>query len=135
MMKMKLLRSFPLATALSGAWVLAGFAVDPSGIWKTDQGTVRVYDCGGALCATAVSAKEKTDRNNVDPSKRNRPLVGVAILTGLRPQGANKWSGGQVYNPDDGKTYDANVSLEGANTLKVQGCIFIGCRTVTWTRQ
>jgi uncharacterized protein (DUF2147 family) len=71
----------------------------------------------------------------VSREERNRPLVGVPIPTGLRPQGANKWSGGQIYNPEDGKTYDANVSLEGANILKVQGCMLIECRTKTWTRQ
>ena len=141
----KILRSFALAMALSGAWTLASFAVDPTGTWLTEQGkaTVRVMDCGGALCATIVSLREpndpqtgrpKTDGYNVDTSKRNRPIVGLQILIGLRPQGANKWSG-QVYNPEDGKTYDANVVLEGGNILKVQGCVLFMCQTHTWTRK
>jgi uncharacterized protein (DUF2147 family) len=142
-MNIKALRSFPLAIALSGAWSLASFAVDPIGMWTADQGTVRVSDCGGALCATIVSLKEpndpqtgrpKTDSHNADASKRNRPLVGMQILTGLRPQGANKWSGGQLYNLEDGKTYDANIVLEGANVLKVSGCVMVVCKTRTWTR-
>ena len=95
------------------------------------------------LCATIASIKEpndpqtgkpKTDIRNVDPSKRNRPIVGVQIFTGLRAEGANKWSG-QIYNPEDGKTYDANVVLENANTLKVQGCVLFICKTKTWTRK
>jgi hypothetical protein len=37
--------------------------------------------------------RPKTDIYNIDASKHNRPIVGVQILMGLRPQGANKWSG------------------------------------------
>ncbi len=128
-----------------GARTLASFALDPIGTWLTDEGkaTVRMTDCGGALCATIVSLKEpndpasgkpKTDINNVDASKRNRPIIGMQILTGLRPQGDNKWLG-QIYNPEDGKTYDANVVLENGNVLKVQGCVLFICQTRTWTRK
>jgi uncharacterized protein (DUF2147 family) len=144
-MYMKILRAPLLAIVLVGASTIASYAVDPTGTWLTDEGkaTVRVSDCGGALCASIVSLKEpndpqtgrpKTDANNVDASKRNRPIVGVQILMGLRSQGANKWSG-QVYNPEDGKTYDATVVLEGANVLKVQGCVLFLCQTNTWTRK
>ena len=143
-MNVKILRAPALAIALWGGSTLASFALDPIGTWRTDEGkaTVRVADCGGALCATIVSLKEpndpksgrpKTDSNNVDASKRNRPIVGLQILTALRPQGANKWTG-QVYNPEDGKTYDATVVLENANVLKVQGCVLFLCETYTWTR-
>jgi uncharacterized protein (DUF2147 family) len=144
-MSTKILRALVVAMALVGASTIAGFAVDPIGTWLTDEGkaTVRVTDCGGALCASIVSLKEpndpqtgrpKTDGNNVDASKRNRPIVGLQILMGLRPQGASKWSG-QVYNPEDGKTYDATVVLEGANVLKVQGCVLFICETHTWKRK
>jgi uncharacterized protein (DUF2147 family) len=144
-MYMKILRAPLLAIVLVGASTIASYAVDPTGTWLTDESKamVRVSDCGGALCASIVSLKEpndpqtgrpKTDANNVDASKRNRPIVGVQILMGLRPQGANKWSG-QVYNPEDGKTYDATVVMEGANVLKVQGCVLFLCETKTWTRK
>jgi uncharacterized protein (DUF2147 family) len=132
-----------LAIALLGASTFASFAADPTGTWRAEQGTVRVSNCGGALCATIVSLKEpndpqtgrpKTDIYNSDASKRNRPLVGVQFVTRLRPQGANKWSGGQLYNYEDGKTYDANLVLENANTLKLQCCVLFVCKTKTMTR-
>ena len=63
----------------------------------------------------------------VDAGKRNRPIIGMQILMELRPQGNNKWSG-QIYNPEDGKTYDANVVLENGNVLKVQGCVLSSVR-------
>ena len=143
-MKTRFLHAPALASILWGS-TLASFALDPIGTWLTDEGkaTVRMTDCGGALCATIVSLKEpndpasgkpKTDINNVDASKRNRPIIGMQILTGLRPQGDNKWLG-QIYNPEDGKTYDANVVLENGNVLKVQGCVLFICQTRTWTRK
>ena len=142
-MDMKALRSFPVAILVLGASTFASFAADPIGVWNTDQGTIRVSDCGGALCATIASIKQptdpqtgrpKTDSQNPDASKRSRPLVGVQVFSGMRPQGPNQWAGGQLYNPEDGRTYDASISLEGANVLKVQGCVMVICKTRTWTR-
>jgi uncharacterized protein (DUF2147 family) len=133
------------AAVLFAASLVPALAADPAGTWLTEEGkaTVRVADCGGALCGTIVALKEpndasgkpKIDKNNVDAGKRNRPIIGVQIVTGLKPDGANKWSG-QIYNPEDGKTYNLSVTLPTANTLKVQGCMLGGvlCKTNTWTR-
>ena len=133
-----------LSIALLCVSAVASFAIDATGTWRTEEdATVRVSNCGGGLCATIASLREpndpqtgkpKTDIHNVDPSKRNRPIVGLQIFTGLRPAGANKWTG-QIYNPEDGKTYDANVVLENASTLRVQGCVLFICKTKTWTRR
>jgi len=141
-----LLRATSVAAGLLGACYLPAFAADPTGTWLTEEGkaTVRVTDCGGALCGTIIALKEpndpqtgtpKVDKNNVDASKRSRPIIGVQLVTGLKPAGANKWSG-QIYNPEDGKTYNASVTLQNANTITVQGCILGGviCKTNTWTR-
>jgi len=130
--------------AVLGLWAPAH--ADPVGTWLTEGGAsrVKVVDCGGALCATIIWLKEpndpetgrpKVDKNNADASKRSRPIVGIQIVSSLKPAGANKWSG-QIYNPEDGKTYNANVTLQGASTLAVQGCILGGviCKTNTWTR-
>jgi uncharacterized protein (DUF2147 family) len=144
---MTFLRATGIAAALLAALAaLPAFAADPTGAWHTEAGkaTVRVADCGGALCGTIVSLKEpndpetgrpKVDKNNVDANKRGRPIVGIQIVSALKPAGANKWAG-QIYNPEDGKTYNANVTLQDASTLKVQGCILGGviCKTNTWTR-
>ena len=144
-MSTKILRLGLLTIALLATSSLASLALDPTGTWSTENNDaiVRVSDCGGPLCATIVSLKEpndpqtgkpKTDAQNTDPSRRNRPIVGIQVLMGLRPQAANKWSG-QAYNPEDGKTYDVEVTLENANVLKVQGCMFFICQTKVWTRK
>lgn len=119
-------------------------AADPAGNWLTQTGTsrIRVADCGGALCGTIVWLKEpnedgkpKTDKNNSDASKRDRPLIGVQIVLGMKPAGADKWTG-QVYNAEDGKTYSGNLTYAGGDTLQLQGCALGGlvCKSQTWTR-
>jgi uncharacterized protein (DUF2147 family) len=60
----------------------------------------------------------------------------VQIVLGMKPGGtANKWSG-QVYNAEDGKTYSGSLTLQDANTIKLEGCILGGlvCKAATWTR-
>jgi len=106
---------------------------------------VRITNCGGALCGAIVSLTEpndpathkpKTDKNNADAGLRNRPMIGVQIVLGMKPSGtANKWNG-QVYNAEDGKTYSGSLTLQDANTIKLEGCILGGliCKSSKWTR-
>jgi uncharacterized protein (DUF2147 family) len=122
------------------------FAADALGTWYTAdrESQVKIANCGGALCGTLVWLKEpndpttgrpKTDKNNADASKQNRPLIGVPIVLGMRPSGTpNEWSG-QVYNAADGKTYSGTFTLTGANTADLKGCVLsILCKSQTWTR-
>src|SRR5215471_15797865 len=94
------LRVVTIATTLLGASLASTFAADVTGTWLTEEGkaTVRVADCAGALCGTIVALKEpndpqtgkpKVDKNNVDTSKRGRPIVGIQIVMGARPDGPN----------------------------------------------
>jgi len=132
-----------LATALTGP-ALAG---DPSGTWLTEGGKsqVRLANCGEALCgriqwlkepSDPATGKPKRDARNPDPSKRDRPIVGVDILLGMRPdQTPNQWAG-DIYNPEDGKTYQARLILQDARTLQVKGCVLGGliCKSQAWLR-
>ena len=120
-------------------------AADPLGTWYTadKDSQVRITKCGEALCGVLVGLKEpndpatgrpKTDKNNADASKQNRPLLGVPIVLGMKPSGANVWSG-NVYNASDGKTYTGSFTLTGDNTADLKGCVMaILCKTQTWTR-
>ena len=79
------------------------------------------------------TGKPKTDTLNPDPAKRSRPLLGLQVVLGLTPNGANRWSG-EIYNADDGKTYSAHMMPNG-NTAKVQGCVLgFLCKTQNWKR-
>ena len=105
---------------------------------------MRITNCGGALCGALVWLKEpndpatgrpKTDKNNADASKQNRPLLGVQIVLGMKPSGTpDQWSG-NVYNAYDGKTYTGSFTMTGPNTAELKGCVMsIICKSQTWTR-
>lgn len=119
-----------------------GQAQQVTGAWSTGKARVRIADCGGALCANVTALNEpndengqpKTDKNNANASLRSRRIVGISILSGMKPAGDNVWKG-SIYNPEDGKTYSASMTLAG-NALKVQGCALGGliCKTQNWSR-
>lgn len=85
----------------------------------------------------AATNRPKVDKLNPDVSLRHRPLLNLLILTDLQYKGGNVWNGGQIYNPEDGKTYGCEVTLRDANTIDIHGYVmgmkFLG-KTVTWTR-
>lgn len=114
------------------AVISAGTALaDPKGVWLAQDGArVRVGPCGGALCATIATPKSAvdpetgrpwTDKNNPDPALRNRPLVGVAVLSSLVPEGPGRWSG-RLYNIDNGQSYSGRLLEIDPRTIRVEGC-------------
>jgi uncharacterized protein (DUF2147 family) len=71
-----------------------------------------------------ATSRPYLDRHNPDATKRRRPLCGVTIMGGLHPDGADHWSGGWFYNPDDGKTYRLSAELSSPDILVAR--VFVG---------
>jgi len=124
--------------------VAAGTALaDPKGLWLAQDGArVRVASCGRALCATIASPKSAIDpatgapwidKNNPDPAQRGRPLVGVAVLSSMMPDGPGKWSG-QLYNADNGQSYEGHLIELDRRTIRVEGCAIGICGGQNMTR-
>jgi uncharacterized protein (DUF2147 family) len=141
-----LLVAATIVSALEGAAIAPAFAAEPIGTWFTQdrESQVRISNCGGALCGNLIWLKEpndpatgrpKTDKNNADTSKQNRPLIGVQIVLGMKPSGTpNKWDG-QVYNASDGKTYTGSFTMTGDNSAELKGCVLsVICKSQAWTR-
>ncbi len=135
-----------VAVILSFLTVREAYA-DPTGLWHTEDENARVQVeiCGNKLCGRIVSLKDpldddgnpKTDAANPEPEMRDRPIEGLKIVWDLQDKGDGKtWEDGKVYDPESGKTYNARVTLDGQNTLKLRG--YVGApmfgRTSTWTR-
>ena len=60
--------------------------------------------------------------------------MGLPILIDMRPS-QGRWAG-QVYNAENGKTYDANIGLVSGNVLHIEGCVLgFLCGGENWTRQ
>lgn len=84
------------------------------------------------------AGEPKVDLENPDPALRERPVLGLEILSGFTYEGDGLWSGGEIYDPANGKTYKARMKLDGAgdDTLDVRGYVGIPLfgRTTTWRR-
>lgn len=121
------------------------------GTWKTiddETGAVKslveISEVDGQLTGKIVKLFRKPEEDQ-DPKcdkcsgdKKDKPLIGLQILWGLKPDGNGKWSDGEIMDPKKGKTYSCKMELiEDGKKLKVRG--FLGFsllgRTQTWERQ
>ena len=123
----------------------AAMAQDVIGKWKLDDGTaiVEVYKSGDVFNGKIIWLSEPTepdgspavDSNNPDEKLRKRQIIGLNMLHGLKKDGS-KYSGGKIYDPGNGKTYNCSMELSG-NVLKVRGSLdsrgLLG-RTMNWYR-
>ena len=132
-----LLMSFGTTALAQGQGIL--------GLWTTDKGKGRVEssnaqrrsrDCAARSCGSASRttsrASRRPTRANKNASLRNRPIIGLQIFEGWKEAGANKWTG-PVYDPEDGQSYDVDITLAG-DKLTLKGCIAFLCDSDTWDR-
>ena len=115
-----------------------GFAQDILGTWLTEAGDakVEIYKNGNTVNGKIVwlaKGPETKDTHNSDKKLRSRKLMGVNILSGLT-KNKDKWEGGKIYNPKNGKNYKCSIWIEGKN-LKVRGYIGFLYETQTWKRK
>lgn len=127
------------------ASLAAAFAQDVVGKWKLEDGSaiVEVYQEGDVFNGKIVWLEKPTeddgspavDDNNPDKALRTRQIMGLNMLSGLKKSG-NEYSGGSIYDPGNGKTYNCSMKVEG-DVLKVRGSLdkkgLIG-RTMDWFR-
>jgi uncharacterized protein (DUF2147 family) len=115
------------------------------GDWLTAEGKAKVHimKCDSLYCGTIVWLKEPTkegkevvDDKNPDPSLRNRLVLGMTILWGFEYNGDEEWTGGKVYDPENGSTYSGKMTLNDTGTLKLRGYVLIPLfgRSEIWTR-
>ena len=123
----------------------AAFAQDVVGKWKLEDGTaiVEVYQQGDVYngkivwlqTPTEADGSPAVDDKNPDPKLRTRQVLGLNMLSNLK-KGNGEYSGGSIYDPGNGKTYNCSMKVEG-DVLKVRGSLdkrgLIG-RTMDWFR-
>ena len=125
--------------------ISSSYGADIQGIWLTKNGEslVKIAPCSQGICGQLIwlqedasSGRTTKDKKNKDWDLRKRPLVGLNLLSFVKPQAAGKWSG-RIYNPGDGNKYSAKLALsEGGKALKVSGCALAGlvCKEQIWYR-
>jgi uncharacterized protein (DUF2147 family) len=126
---------------------LMSFAQNESailGVWYNTEKTaqVEILKKGSEFIGKIVwlkdpnpNGKPAIDHENSDPKLKTRPLLGLPLLTGLRYSSGN-WKGGEIYDPQSGKTYSCELKLKSSDILEVKGYLgfsFVG-RTVEWTK-
>ena len=118
---------------------------DVTGRWWADGGSaqVEISSCGRALCGRLVCLRYEgdspdLDTKNPDPALRSRELVGIVLFEGLveDPEVPGFWRDGKIYDPASGRTYSAEVRLDGPDRLLLRGYLGIPLigRTATWNR-
>ena len=126
------------------------------GTWLTASGKaqVRIAPCpdpkNGPICGiivglieprgpdgTVVAPDVATDWHNTDPALRGRKVLGMPLIWGFKKASdPNAFEEGQIYNGENGKIYNANVSLQPDGKLRLRG--YVGApmfgETQLWTR-
>jgi len=117
------------ASALSGRWAT-----------PTRHGVVEIAPCGSSICGRLIDSDgiranaQIRDSRNANVTLRDRPLKGLTILQGFHPI-PEGWDGGTIYNAEDGGLYHARITVDGADRLRLRGCIVWPlCKVQTWTR-
>ena len=102
---------------------------DIAGDWATPGlgAVVRLAPCASdreRLCGRLIWAW--------DPSRVQRNAIGTEILRRFAWRD-DAWSGGEVFNPEDGRTYSGSLRLDG-DVLRLRGCAGPFCQTQVWRR-
>ena len=121
----------------------------PIGVWKTvddDTGEpkslVRIVDVNGELRGT-IEKVFSPPAKKPDPicdkcggERKDKPVVGMNIMSGLKKSGDLEWSGGEILDPANGKTYRCKVTvIEDGKKLEMRGYVAFFYRTQTWLRE
>lgn len=106
-------------SALLGDWWTPGF-----------NARVRIDACGDAVCGSIVWAWDENPKDIVDKGA----LVGQKVIEGMRAEGGGRWSGGRLYNPEDGRDYKGLLNLQSPTRLSVEGCVLFICKQQVWRR-
>ncbi len=131
--------------------------LDPiEGIWQTQElSEVTIALCPEGFCGTlskivvpregltdeeyaaaqAMPVESFTDMRNPDPTMRDRPMLGLQILTLLPSVKPNIYDG-EIYNPQDGNIYSGYVEMLGPDMIRLNGCVLynIICQGQDWVR-
>jgi uncharacterized protein (DUF2147 family) len=83
------------------------------------------------------TGKPEVDEHNPDPNMRTQPIMGLRIMKDFTYEGNGVFKGGNVYDPEKGKTYCGKITIIDNDHLDMRGSIcgfsLLG-RTETWER-
>src|SRR5262245_37056773 len=102
-------------------------AAEPIGEWLVADQTahIKIDNCGDGLWGVVSWEKDPggKDENNPDPSKRERPTLGLPVILNMKAKATRARWEGEIYNAENGKTYSGRISLINDDSLKIEGCV------------
>lgn len=120
---------------------------DITGYWFTPEKDciAEIYLENDRLYGKLDWFKEDTDKNgepikdekNPNEKLQNKPLLKKVFLINFkRTEKSEKWKGGKIYNPNDGRSYKGEITQVGNDSLIVRGYIGISLlgKNSIWTR-
>ncbi len=152
-----------MAKSAAGAWALAGLvlvlagapvaraadaAASPVGLWQTisdvdgkPKATIRIREDKDGLVGVIESIIDPEKRDSrcekCPGERRDRPVLGLTIITGMRRDG-DHYAGGKILDPDNGNVYSCKITLtDSGRALDVRGYLGFSLfgRTQTWLRK
>ncbi len=127
------MRAALLCLALAGTASAAEPRRDLLGEWWTPgfNARVRIEACGGdAMCGRIVWLWDDKPQGIADKTS----LVGKLVIDQMKATEAGLWTGGRLYNAEDGRDYKGSLQLRLESTLVVSGCVLFVCQTQVWRR-
>jgi uncharacterized protein (DUF2147 family) len=141
---------FITVAVLCGAALTALASDSPVGVWRTiddktnkEKSLVRITEVNGELRGTIDKLFREPDEepnpncDKCEGDKKNKPVLGMMILTGMKKQG-DEYTGGQILDPANGKHYKCRMwTSDGGKKLNVRGFIGVSVigRTQVWVRE
>jgi len=107
-------------------------AQSPIGVWKTIDDKdgqaashIEIYEVNGKLHGKVIKLLQEPEDilcQKCSGDKKDQPVVGMEILWNLKKY-KDYWSYGKVLDPENGKTYKCNLTMESNEKLKLRGYI------------
>lgn len=123
-------------------------ATDPAvGVWKTiDDKTnqpaslIKIEQVNGVLEGTIIKTFPKPNEtplvycNLCKDDRKDKPIVGMKIMTDLKQDQPGVWSGGKILDPKEGEVYKVKIATEDGKKMDVRGYIGVPLlgRTQVW---
>ncbi|MGB3151051.1 MAG: DUF2147 domain-containing protein [Maribacter sp.] len=117
------------------------------GKWKTiddrtgdPKGVIRIYEKQGKMYGYVEKILEEGKEDSLcikcDGELKDKPIVGMEIITAGERNDDGEWKGKKLFDPEQAMTFRFKIWLnpDNPNELKVRGYLAFIYRTQTWLR-
>jgi len=92
------------------------------GVWASKGSIFSITRDGDALHGEVIALrKPRLDHRNPDPLLRERPVIGLQVLSEYRFENGT-WRG-KLYDPGSGRTYSSYLKLDADGNLRLRGYV------------